>query len=214
MRIVLPRLPYELDALEPVLSQRQMELHYEGHLKGYVDKINRLPIVANADKIKLEKIILMGKHDHVDNRTGVLPPGEHSSTLYNLSAQVYNHTFFFRCLKPKGGGSPGGKIAKLIDAQFGSWKRFRKKFIARGKNLFGSGWIWVTVDDEENLEIIKGFNAETPFAYRGLFPVLCIDVWEHAYYIDYQNRRGDYLEAVIDKLINWDFVNKNLAQAE
>ena len=211
MRLILPRLPYDTDALEPVLSQRQMELHYNGHLKGYVDKLNQLPVVANADKVKLEELILKGKHEHVDNRTGVLPPGEHPSTLYNLAAQVYNHTFFFRCLSPKGGGKPKGDIGEIIVTQYGSWEKFRKKLIAKGKNLFGSGWIWVTIDDEGELAIIKGLDAETPFVYRGIIPVLCIDVWEHAYYLDYENRRGDYLKAVIDKLINWDFVNKNLA---
>lgn len=214
MKFVLPKLPYDLDALEPTISSRQLELHYLSHLKGYIDKLNRLPDVANADRMKLEEIVLKGRHEHVDNRTGVLPPGEHSSTLYNLSAQAYNHTFFFRSLKPKGGGKPTGDIGEIIDSQFGSYEKFRKKLIAKGRNLFGSGWIWVVIDDEGELAIIKGLDAETPIVYRGIVPILCIDVWEHAYYVDYENRRGDYLRGVIDHLINWDFANKNLANVE
>lgn len=212
MKFVLPKLPYDLDSLEPTMSRQQLELHYEGHLKGYVDKLNRQPVVANAGHLSLEEVILAGKHNHVDNRQGVLPPGRHASTLYNLSAQVYNHTFFFRSLKPKGGGKPKGDVAEIIDAQFGDWSSFRKKLIAKGRNLFGSGWIWVVMDEEGEISIIKGLNAETPMVYR-LIPLLCIDVWEHAYYVDYENRRAEYLRAVIDKLLNWDFANKNLANA-
>lgn len=213
MKIVLPKLPYELDALAPTISRRQLEVHYRGHLKGYVDKLNQLPVFANLEKMKLEEVIVMGKHQHVDNRVGVLPPGEHPSTLYNLSAQVYNHTFYFNGLRP-GSGPPSGDIAEIIDAQYGSWEAFRKKLIAKGNNLFGSGWIWVVLDDEGELSIIKGLDAEVPFVYRGLTPIFCIDVWEHAYYLDYENHRGDYLRSVIDNLINWSFVNKNLRNTE
>ncbi len=212
MKLVLPKLPYDLDALEPTLSKHQVELHYKGHLKGYIDKLNQMPFVANASRMKLEEIILKGKHEHVDNRLGVLPPGEHPSTLYNISAQVYNHTFYFNSLTPKGGGNPEGDIGEIIDAQFGDWESFRKKLIAKGKNLFGSGWVWVVIDDEGEISIIKGLNAEVPFVYR-LIPILCIDVWEHAYYVDYENRRGEYLRAVVDNLLNWDFANKNLSHA-
>lgn len=213
MKFTLPKLPYDSSALSPTISQHQFELHYLGHLKSYIDKLNQLPEVASSAKITLEELIIKGKHDHDDSRIGVLPPGPHASTLYNLSSQVYNHTFFFKCLKPKGGGKPNGDIAEIINSQFGSYEQFRKKLIAKGNNLFGSGWIWVTVDDEGELSIIKGLNAETPFVYRGLAPILCIDVWEHAYYIDYETRRDVYLKSVIDNLINWDFVNQNLANA-
>lgn len=214
MKFILPKLPYDYDALEPVLSKRQIELHYDEHLRGYINKLNQLPDVAEMGKVKLEEIILKGKHEYVDNRVGVLPPGRHASTLYNLAAQVYNHTFFFRCLKPKGGGKPTGDISDIIDAQYGGWKDFRRKLLTKGKNLFGSGWIWVVLDDENQLSIIKGLNAEVPFVYPGrLVPIFCIDVWEHAYYVDYENRRDEYMGAVMDKLINWDFVNKNLSKA-
>jgi len=214
MKLVLPKLPYELDALAPTISRRQLEVHHHGHLKGYIDKLNQLPAFASLERKGLEEVVLAGKHEHVDNRIGVLPPGEHPSTLYNLSAQVYNHTFFFNCLKPKGGGKPTGDIAEIIDSQFGNYESFRKKLIAKGKNLFGSGWVWVVLDDESQLSITKGLNAEVPFVYRGLTPILCIDVWEHAYYLDYENRRGDYLRGVVDNLLNWGFANKNLANTE
>jgi len=142
-----------------------------------------------------------------------LPPGNHSSTLYNLSAQIYNHMFFFRSLAPAGGGDPTGSFKEIVELQYSSWDSFRKRLIAKGKSLFGSGWIWVCLDDEGQLIILKGLDAETPLVYRGLSPIFCIDVWEHAYYLDYTLNRGEYLEAVIDKCINWNFVNKNLENA-
>lgn len=213
MKFVLPKLPYKADALAPALSEKQVEMHYAGHLKGYVDALNKMPEVATAGKIKLEELILKGKHEMVDNRLGVLPPGEHTPKLFNIAAQVYNHTFYFRSLSPKGGGEPKGDMKDIIDAQYGSYANFKKKIIAKANNLFGSGYIWITLDDEGQLEIIRGLNAETPFVYQGLSPVLGIDVWEHAYYIDYNRRRGDYMKQVMDKLINWDFANQNLRQA-
>jgi Fe-Mn family superoxide dismutase len=214
MKFILPKLPYGSDALAPTLSRHQVELHYREHLRGYVDKLNQIPFVAEAGHMKLEELILKGKHEHVDNRADVLPPGERPSTVYQLAAQIYNHTFFFRCLSPKGGGKPTGDVSDIIKAQYGSWEKFRKRLISKGENLFGSGWIWVTIDDDGSLDIIKGFDAETPIVYRGLVPVLCIDVWEHAYYVDYENRRGEYLRNVVDNLLNWDFVNQNLANTK
>jgi Fe-Mn family superoxide dismutase len=209
----MPALPYEYDALEPVLSSKAVELHYAGHLRGYVDKLNRIPAVANSDKKKLEELIIEGKRERSRNLLGVLPPGDHPSTLFNIAAQVYNHVFFFRSLSPKGGGEPEGDFADIVGNQYGSWSAFKKRLIAKGKSLFGSGWIWVCLDDEGQLIILKGLDAETPLVYRGLSPVLCIDVWEHAYYLDYNMDRGRYLERVVENLINWDFANKNLANA-
>ena len=163
MKFVLPNLPYKLSALEPTISKRQLELHYKGHLKGYVDRLNRLPIVADMGPTKLEEVILRGKHEMEDRRMDVLPPGKHPSTLYNLAAQVFNHTFFFKSLHPNGGGEPSGDMAEIINAQYGDYSSFRKKLIAKGNNLFGSGWIWVVLDDEGQLLILKGLDAEVPF---------------------------------------------------
>lgn len=213
MKIIIPNLPYDYDDLEPVISAKALELHYAGHLKGYVDKLNRIPEVANSDKKKLEDLIVDGKKNSSKSLVGVLPPGDHPSLLFNMAAQVYNHTFFFRCLSPSGGGKPEGDFRDIVKGQYGSWSSFRKKLIAKGKSIFGSGWLWVCLDDEGQLIILKGLNAETPIVYRSISPILCIDVWEHSYYLDYNMRRGEYLEAVIDNLINWKFVNKNLANA-
>lgn len=213
MRFVLPSLPYATNALEPYISEKTMELHYKGHLKGYVDKLNRLPVIANSkEKLKLEEVIIRGRQDYVDNRSGVLPPGEQASTLYNLSGQVYNHVFYFRSLAPNGGGEPDGAIGDIITAQYGTYANFRRRLIARGENLFGSGWVWIVLDENDNLELIRGLDAETPIAYKGLFPLLCIDVWEHAYYADYEYKRKEYLEALVDNLLNWNFANQALAQ--
>jgi len=213
MKLTMPALPYEYDALEPVISKKALELHYSGHLKGYVDKLNRLPAVASSEKKKLEELIIQGKQETPKNLLGILPPGEHASTLYNLSAQVYNHMFFFRSMKPEGGGEPTGDFKEVVEAQYESWEPFKKRLIAKGKSLFGSGWLWVCLDDEGQLIILKGLNAETPLVYRGVSPIFCIDVWEHAYYLDYNIDRGRYLKLVIDKLLNWDFINHNLANA-
>lgn len=210
MKFVLPKLPYKPEALAPTLSERQVNAHYAGHLRGYIDSLNKMPEVAGAEKTSLETFILRGKHDMVDNRLGVLPPGEHTSKLFNVAAQVYNHTFYFKCLAPKGGGEPKGDIKDIIEGQYGSYDNFKKKMIAKANNLFGSGYVWVTLDDEGQLEIIKGLDAETPFVYKGLSPIIGIDVWEHAYYLDYQRRRGEYVKKVMENLINWDFANKNL----
>ena len=113
-------------------------------------------------------------------------------------------------MSPKGGGQPVGDIAEIINAQYGNYASFRKRLISKGENLFGSGWLWICIDDEGQLLILKGLNAEVPFVYKGLVPILCIDVWEHSYYLDYQNKRDEYLKAIIDRVISWPFANKNL----
>lgn len=210
MNVILPALPYDFPELEPAISRKSLELHYKGHLKGYVDKLNQMPAVSQSEKKKIEELILTGKHEMTDDRTDVLPPGKKSSTLYNIAGQVYNHTFFFKSMSPKGGGQPVGDIAEIINAQYGSYATFRKRLISKGENLFGSGWLWLCIDDEGQLLILKGLNAEVPFVYKGLVPILCIDVWEHSYYLDYQNKKEEYLKAVIDRVISWQFANKNL----
>lgn len=213
MKFTMPPLPYSLDDLEPSISKKSLDLHYSGHLKGYINKLNQLPQVANSEKMKLEEFIIEGKKSFERDLTGTLPPGNHSSTLYNMSAQVYNHVFFFRSLSPSGGGEPKGDFKDIVDGQYGSWDKFKKKLIAKGKSIFGSGWLWICLDDEGELGILKGIGAETPIVYRGMSPILCIDVWEHAYYLDYTLNRGEYLESVIENIINWDFANKNLSEA-
>lgn len=213
MKLTLPKLPYNTDALNPFISERQLERHYFGHLKGYIDKLNQLPIVSSSSRMKLEELVLMGRRQREESRMDTLPPEPRSSTLYNLSAQVYNHTFYFRCLKPNGGSQATGDIADIIKNQYGSFDSFRNKVVAKGNSLFGSGWVWVVLDDEGALDIIQSFDAETPIVYRGLIPLMCIDVWEHAYYLDYENHRLDYLRSVMGSLINWDFVNENLSHA-
>ena len=121
--------------------------------------------------------------------------------------------FFFRSLTPKGGGDPTGEFKEVVEGQYESWEAFKKRIIAKGKALFGSGWLWVCLDDEGQLIILKGLDAETPLVYRGISPLFCIDVWEHAYYLDYNLDRGRYLKLVIDKLLNWEFINKNMVNA-
>lgn len=211
MRVILPSIPYEFAELEPAISRKALEIHYKGHLKDYVDRLNQIPEVAQSEKKTLEELILAGKHEQSDNRVDVLPPGKKSSILYNIAAQVYNHTFFFKSMSPKGGGRPTGDIAEIINAQYNDYANFRKRLISKGKNLFGSGWLWICLDDEGQLLILKGLDAELPFVYKGLSPLLCIDVWEHAYYLDYTNHREDYLKAVIDRVFNWKFANDNLS---
>ena len=213
MKFRIPKLPYGFEELSPAISEKALKLHYSGHLSGYVKTLNSMPEIALMDKTKnvhLEDIILKGKHELADNRSGVIPPGSKTSKLYNISAQIYNHTFFFKSLTPRNGGNIKGDIYDIIMAQYGSIENFNKKIIAKGMNLFGSGWVWIVLDDESQLEIIKGLDAETPIVYRGLTPILCIDVWEHAYYVDYENDKHSYLKSVVEDLLNWDFANVNL----
>jgi len=209
----LPPLPYKTNALAPYLSEKAIDLHYNKHAKGYLKKLNSLPEVANLDDdVSLEWLILKSRKDRRKALGHVLPPRSQPTAVFNNAAQLYNHTFFFRSLRPKGGGAPTGEMGEIVTAQYGSWENFRKRIRSRGKGLFGSGWIWIALDEESDLQIIQGLDAETPFVY-GMLPLLTIDVWEHSYYPDYENKRVDYLEAVLDHLINWDFANENLKHA-
>jgi len=210
MKIDLPPLPYKVSELAPHISKKALDLHYNSHQKGYVKKLNGIPEVVNLDEgTKLEDIILMGKRERKNSSVHVIPPKPQPSVLYNMAAQVYNHTFFFRSLKPKAGGEPGGDIGQIITNQYGNYESFRKKIRARAKGLFGSGWIWIALDEDNDLRILQGLGADTPFVY-GIVPLLVIDVWEHAYYLDYDNDRGAYVDALLENLINWDFANENL----
>jgi Fe-Mn family superoxide dismutase len=197
--IELPPLPYAQDALAPVISAQTLSFHYGKHHKAYVDNLNKLVAGTDMAETPLESLIksVAGKPD----KAGV----------FNNAAQVWNHTFFWNSMKPGGGGAPTGAVAKAIDASFGSYDNFKKEFSNAAMTQFGSGWAWL-VADKGQLKIAKTPNAETPLT-TGQTALLTVDVWEHAYYLDYQNRRADFVAAVIDKLLNWEFANANLARA-
>lgn len=196
MSVPYPDLPYPKDALEPHISARTFEFHYGKHHKAYVDNANKM----------LEGSELAGKDLVTIIQAAAKDPAKKG--LFNNTAQAWNHAFFWQCMKKGGGGKPGGRIAERITADFGSCEKFAEAFKNSGATLFGSGWAWL-VEKGGKLEIMQGANAETPVA-QGIKPLLVVDVWEHAYYLDYQNRRPDFLQAFIDHLINWDFVNANL----
>jgi Fe-Mn family superoxide dismutase len=196
MSVPYPDLPYPKNALEPYISTRTFEFHYGKHHKAYVDNANKM----------LEGSELAGKDLVTIIQAAAKDPAKKG--LFNNTAQAWNHAFFWQCMKKGGGGKPGGKIAERITADFGSYEKFAESFKNAGATLFGSGWAWL-VEKGGKLEIMQGANAETPIA-QGIKPLLVVDVWEHAYYLDYQNRRPDFLQAFIDHLINWDFVNANL----
>ena len=196
MAIQLPDLPYAKDALAPVISANTLDFHYGKHHRAYVDNLNKLIAGTPFEKESLEAIIKKTAGDAA------------KAGIFNNAAQIWNHSFYWRCLKPGGGGAPTGEVAAKIATAWGSYDKFAEELKTAGMTQFGSGWAWL-VSDSGQLKIVKTANADTPIAH-GLNPLLTLDVWEHAYYLDYQNRRPDYLTAVIDKLINWDFVNANL----
>jgi Fe-Mn family superoxide dismutase len=197
--IVLPSLPYPENALEPIISAKTIGVHYGKHHNGYV--VNTTNLIAGSEfaDAPLEKIIAAtaGKAD--------------KAGIFNNAAQVWNHTFYWKSLTPKGGGKPPAALAQKIDASFGSLDACLKEFTAAAVTQFASGWAWL-VKEGDKLKVVKTPNAETPLT-QGLTPLLTIDVWEHAYYLDYQNRRADYVAAVLEKLINWEFAAENLANA-
>ena len=193
---VLPALPYAENALEPYISAKTIGFHYGKHHKGYVDNLNRLIENTEFADVSLEKIITAtaGKPDR--------------TAIFNNAAQTWNHTFYWQCMKANGGGEPSAFFNLLIEASFGSLDACRKELTTAATGQFGSGWAWLVLEGDK-LKVIKTANADTPLE-KGMKPLLVIDVWEHAYYLDYQNRRADYVTAVLDKLINWDFAEKNL----
>jgi Fe-Mn family superoxide dismutase len=193
----LPALPYPDTALEPVISSRTIGFHYGKHHKGYVDTLNKL--LADApDLAALPMPELIKTATANPNRTAI----------FNNAAQVWNHTFYWNSMRPGGGGQPTGKLKEKIDSDLGGYDKFREEFKKAAMTQFGSGWAWLIVKDGK-LAITKTANAGTPVE-QGLNPLMTIDVWEHAYYLDYQNRRADYVDAWLDKLVNWEFAGKNL----
>lgn len=196
MSFTLPELPYATDALDPVISARTLEFHHGKHHNAYVTNANNLLKGTDLDGQDMETIITKTAGD--ESQVGI----------FNNTAQAFNHAFYWKCMKPGGGGAPTGPIADRIVSTFGSYETFADNFKTAGATQFGSGWAWL-VQEGDALRIMKTLNADTPIAH-GLTPLLTVDVWEHAYYLDYQNRRPDYLAAFLDKLVNWDFVNANL----
>ena len=193
MAFELPPLPYSLDALAPTMSQETLEYHYGKHHQTYVTNLNNLVADTELADKSLEEIILAAE------------PGP----LFNNSAQVWNHTFFWNSLTPSGGGEPTGAIADAIGEAFGSYDEFRKQFAAAAAGQFGSGWAWL-VKGDSGLEIVKTGNADLPMKH-GQTALLTLDVWEHAYYIDYRNARPKYIDAFLDDLLNWEFAAQNFA---
>jgi Fe-Mn family superoxide dismutase len=197
MAIALPPLPYANDALSPHLSERTLNFHYGKHHAAYVANLNKLIEGTELSSETLENIIRKTAGD------------ASRAAIFNNAAQAWNHAFYWQSLKANGGGRPSGNIARKINADFGSYEKFVEQFKNAGLTQFGSGWAWLVLN-KARLEVVKTANADTPLAHD-MKPVLTIDVWEHAYYLDYQNRRADYLDAVIGSLLNWDFADSNIS---
>jgi Fe-Mn family superoxide dismutase len=195
----LPSLPYGLDALEPHISRQTLEFHHGKHHAAYVANLNKAIEGTELDGKSLEEVITAVAGD--PSKAGV----------FNNAAQVWNHSFYWQCMKPAGGGAPGGALAEKINADLGGFDKFVEAFKAAGATQFGSGWAWLVLDNG-TLKVTKTPNADLPLAH-GQKALLTMDVWEHAYYLDYQNRRPDYITTFLDKLVNWDFVAANLAAA-
>jgi superoxide dismutase, Fe-Mn family len=196
--IVLPPLPYEQNALEPVISANTLSFHYGKHHKTYVETLNKLIVGTEFGDMPLEKIVraTAGQSDH--------------TAIFNNAGQVWNHNFYWQSLKPRGGGEPPAALKRLMETSFGSVDACKKELSTAAVGQFGSGWAWL-VQDGEKLKVVKTGNANTPLT-QGQKPLLTVDVWEHAYYLDYQNRRVDYVNALLDKLANWEFAAENLGR--
>ncbi len=196
MAFNLPPLPWPEDALEPYTSAKTISFHYGKHHKAYVDNLNKLVAGTDLENKSLEEVILAAKAD----------PGKVG--IFNNAAQVWNHTFFWNCLKPGGGGQPQGMVAQRITETFGGYDKFAEQFKNAAVTRFGSGWGWLVLDGGA-LKIVSTPNADDPLA-NGQKALLTVDVWEHAYYLDYQNRRPDFVQAFLDHMVNWDFVAQNM----
>lgn len=193
----LPPLPWPDDALSPYISPDTIGFHHGKHHQGYVNNLNKLVAGTSMADQPLETII-QATADKTDK-----------TAIFNNAAQIWNHTFYWNSLKPKGGGKPTGSLIEHIEKDFNNFDAFKTEFARAAASQFGSGWAWL-VKDGDKLIIVKTSNADTPIAH-GQKPLLTIDVWEHAYYLDYQNRRADYIAAIMDHLINWEFAEQNLA---
>lgn len=192
----LPPLPWAHSALEPHIGRRTIEFHYDKHHAGYVAKLNDLLKDSALATLDLEQLIVETAHD------------VNKAALFNNAAQVWNHAFYWNSLRPDSGAPPAGRLGKLIDTSFGSYSAFKEQLASAATTQFGSGWAWLVLDGSK-LAVIKTPNAETPLTMN-VKPLLTIDVWEHAYYLDRQNARAAYVQACIDSLLNWEFVAQNL----
>ncbi|MBV5260366.1 superoxide dismutase [Synechococcus moorigangaii CMS01] len=195
----LPALPYDYTALEPHISKSTLEFHHDKHHAGYVNNYNNAVAGTDMDSKSIEDVIKAAAADPA------------KAGLFNNAAQAWNHSFYWNCMKPGGGGQPTGALADKINADFGSFEKFVEAFKAAGATQFGSGWAWLVLDNG-TLKVTKTGNAGNPMT-EGQVPLLTMDVWEHAYYLDYQNRRPDYINTFLTSLVNWDFVAANLAAA-
>jgi len=200
MAFTLPDLPYAKDALAPHISSETLDFHHGKHHNAYVNNLNGLVEGTDMASMSLEDIIqdTAGKAD--------------KAGIFNNAAQIWNHTFYWQSMRPNGGGAPTGKLAEMIDRDFGSFDAFKDAFAKAGATQFGSGWAWLVLADGK-LDVRKTLNAETPLTEAGVTPLLTMDVWEHAYYLDFQNRRPDYISTFLDHLVNWEFAAENLAAA-
>jgi superoxide dismutase, Fe-Mn family len=198
--VSLPQLPYADNALEPVISARTISFHYGKHHAGYVDTLNKLVAGTPFAGRPLEEIVLRSAKDLT------------ATAIFHNAAQVWNHNFYWLSMAAKGGGEPAGKLMRAIESDFGSFKDFRAVFTKAAVGEFGSGWVWLIVNRASKLEIVATADADTPLT-DGKTPLVALDVWEHAYYLDFQNRRADYIAAWLDKLVDWAFAEKQLAQS-
>ena len=194
---ILPNLPYADNALEPHMSANTFSFHHKKHHNAYVTNLNKLVENTDLQTKSLEEIIMLSFND--SSKAGI----------FNNAAQVWNHSFFWHSMKANGGGAPHGQIAAKIEADFGSYENFVNEFKTAATTQFGSGWAWLTLDESGKLAIIKTGNADLPMAHKKK-ALLTIDVWEHAYYLDFQNLRPAYIETFLNHLVNWDFVNEML----
>lgn len=193
MAFELPTLPYSTDALMPHMSPETFQYHYGKHHKAYVDNLNKMVPGTEFEKMSLEEIIKKS-----------------SGPVFNNAAQIWNHTFFWHCLSPNGGGEPSGALAEAIKKDFGSFQAFKEKFTDTAIKTFGSGWAWLVKNKDGKLEVVSTSNAGTPLTTEGLVPLLTADVWEHAYYIDYRNDRAKFLGAFWN-LVNWKWAAEKFA---
>lgn len=196
MAFVQEPLPYDTSALEPHMSAKTFEFHYGKHHAAYVTNLNNLTKDTPMADMSIEEVVKASFGD--PSKAGV----------FNNAAQVWNHTFFWKSMKPNGGGKPTGELAEKINAAFGSFDKFKEEFKTAATTQFGSGWAWL-VNDGGTLKVTKTGNAENPLVH-GQTPLITLDVWEHAYYLDFQNRRPDFISTYLDSLVNWDFAAANL----